>query len=260
MSEKEQPNLFKNQRKSVGEAYEEITWRRAEGFPDPNEPFQIIPELEFDAPQYYEEGVTEERPYGYVDPWFKRPHPELWPKNLEIVQVNDQQEKNSKKKKLSEFHKKESENVVKKPEIPKFRKTSNNDKVKNLGEKENISLNTSSNLSLTDKSKVPNKVFKGSANVSFNASQIGKAKRGISLDTYSFYSTHQNILDNSSLNSKVPPRKTASSVRYVPRIHNEKVMKKWSSLHNGINWYSLSPNSREKANAEMTEMIKSDFN
>lgn len=254
MSGGEQQNFFKNTRKSIGELYEEATWRRVEGFPDPNEPFKLNPDLEFDAPHFYEEGANEEKPEEYIDPWFLRPHPELRPKKLDINQPGKQKVK---KKKFSEFSK-ENKEAPKKPEPSKFKRSFNTAGCKslNLGTKENMSLNTNPNLCLIDKSNIPKSQFRPAVNVSLNATQIGKVKRGISKDTYNYYATHQNLLINSTLGGKVSPIKKPASVNYVPRIHNEKVMKKWSSLHNGANWYSLSPRSRDNANKEMTEMIK----
>ena len=52
---------------------------------------------------------------------------------------------------------------------------------------------------------------------------------------------------------------TKIKITYCPRIHNDKVMKKWEE-QSGENWYLLSPESRQKANEEMSKMIKNEIN
>jgi len=42
---------------------------------------------------------------------------------------------------------------------------------------------------------------------------------------------------------------------YIPRLYNEKIIKKWETINNK-KWYSLSPNSRAKANEEMAKIAK----
>ena len=46
---------------------------------------------------------------------------------------------------------------------------------------------------------------------------------------------------------------------YVPRMHNEKILKKWEK-ENNKNWYNLSPNSRIKANEEMSKFLNENKN
>ena len=70
--------------------------------------------------------------------------------------------------------------------------------------------------------------------------QISKIKRGVSVDTFSYYAKNKS--------KKI-------KTLYCPRIHNDKITKMWEEA-NGLKWYALSPESRQKANDEMTMMIK----
>ena len=42
-------------------------------------------------------------------------------------------------------------------------------------------------------------------------------------------------------------------------MHNEKILKKWEK-ENNKNWYNLSPNSRIKANEEMSKLLNENKN
>ena len=106
-----------------------------------------------------------------------------------------------------------------------------------------------------------------------NVNKIKSIKRGISSDTYNYYSSKNLKIRNSKnfspkafkLNKNNPSlnkpqsgknsRNNNIKVTYCPRIHTERVMKKWGEI-SGKNWYKLSPKSRFKANEEMNQMIK----
>lgn len=77
--------------------------------------------------------------------------------------------------------------------------------------------------------------YKMNTIVSKKFQKIAKVKRGVSTDTYNYYAEKNKIT-------------------YCPRMHSDKVMKAWE-LKTGTKWYSLSPESRQKANEEMTEML-----
>ena len=134
------------------------------------------------------------------------------------------------------------------------------------------------------KSNKENLSLRNSIEVSMNVNKIKNIKRGISTDTYNYYSNNKYL--RNTLNRGISPQnfncklmKTkgkeslnstflkSNSVKfskinnkeikatYCPRIHPERIMKKWGEIHN-TNWYNLSPNSRLKANEEMNQMIK----
>ena len=116
---------------------------------------------------------------------------------------------------------------------------------------------------------------RNSLEISMNINKIKSIKRGISSDTYNYYSSKNLKMRNSTDKSFSPKalkinknnpslnkpesgknsRKNNIKVTYCPRIHPERVMKKWGEV-SGKNWYKLSPNSRFKANEEMNQMIK----
>jgi hypothetical protein len=118
--------------------------------------------------------------------------------------------------------------------------------------------------------------------VSMNVNKIKTLKRGISTDTYNYYPNNKSLSNSTnrgispqefhlklfktkgkeSLNNSIIKPKSANflklnvnKITYCPRIHPERVMKKWGEV-SGKNWYKLSPNSRFKANEEMNQMIK----
>lgn len=78
--------------------------------------------------------------------------------------------------------------------------------------------------------------YRMSVSVSSKFQKIAKVKRGVSTDTYNYYAEKNKL-------------------SYCPRIHKDKVMKAWENKK-GIKWYTLSPESRQRANEEMTEMLK----
>ena len=102
----------------------------------------------------------------------------------------------------------------------------------------------SSSHSVSLKTLSSNKPFKVSVSKQFN--KITAVKRGISTDTYKFYEGKEKKI------SKI-------KITYCPRIHNDKVMKKWEEK-TGEKWYLLSPESRQRANEEMSKMIKNKTN
>ena len=102
----------------------------------------------------------------------------------------------------------------------------------------------SASLSVSLKNLSLNKTFKVSVSKQFN--KISKVKRGVSTDTYKYYANKEKKI-------------TKIKITYCPRIHNDKVMKKWEE-QSGENWYLLSPESRQKANEEMSKMIKNEIN
>ena len=152
--------------------------------------------------------------------------------------------------------------------------------LKSIYDKKNITKIKKYTKSKNDKENLP---FRNSIEVSMNVNKIKKIKRGISTDTYNYYSNNK-ILRN-SLNRGISPKQfnfkllkakgkeslnssfiKSHSVKvcklnkeikatYCPRIHPERIMKKWGEIHNK-NWYNLSPKSRLKANEEMNQMIK----
>ena len=115
------------------------------------------------------------------------------------------------------------------------------------------------------------KNFKRNGKITKNFDEAKKLKRGISADTYNYYSKKENKnLDNKNNNNNNKKEKPKSvhhkssnliskvnqnHASYIPRLYNEKIIKKWETLNNK-KWYSLSPNSRAKANEEMAKIAK----
>ena len=124
--------------------------------------------------------------------------------------------------------------------------------------------------------------YRNAITVSMNVNKIKTIKRGISTDTYNYYSNNKSLRNSTnrgispqefhpklyktkgkeSLNTSIIKPKSANflklnvnKITYCPRIHPERIMKKWGEIHNK-NFYDLSPNSRIKANEEMSKMIK----
>lgn len=91
-----------------------------------------------------------------------------------------------------------------------------------------------------------------SVSVSHKFNQIAKNKRGVSTDTFTFYANKNEEKENRKFKSK---SKSKIKITYCPRIHNDKVMKQWEEK-NSLKWYTLSPTSRQRANDEMTTMMK----
>jgi hypothetical protein len=144
----------------------------------------------------------------------------------------------------------------------------------------NKNVNHSTKISQSKKDPVLNKKdlsknFKRNAKITGNFDEAKKLKRGISTDTYNYYSKKQNKnmdiknnTNNNNNNNKREKPKSASNkttnlinkvnqktYSYIPRLYNEKVIKKWETINNK-KWYSLSPNSRAKANEEMAKIAK----
>ena len=156
---------------------------------------------------------------------------------------------------------KELINIFNKNEINKNNKKPKSKRLNNNSSKENI--------------LQPKIQCRNSLEVSMNMNKIKSIKRGISSDTYNYYSSKNLKVRNSTGNNFSPKafkfnknnpsinkpqsgknsRKNNIKVTYCPRIHNERVMKKWGEV-SGKNWYKLSPKSRFKANEEMSQMIK----
>ena len=61
------------------------------------------------------------------------------------------------------------------------------------------------------------------------------------------------------LNRNYSGSNVSNNTLYVPRMHNEKILKKWEK-ENNKNWYNLSPNSRIKANEEMSKLLNENKN
>jgi len=155
--------------------------------------------------------------------------------------------------------------------------------LKSIYDKKNITKAKNSKLK-NDKLNKENLSFRNSITVSMNVNKIKNIKRGISTETYNYYSNNKSL--RNSLNRGISPQEFHSKLlktkgkeslnssfikphsvkfpklnnkeikaTYCPRIHPERIMKKWGEIHNK-NWYNLSPNSRLKANEEMNQMIK----
>ena len=155
--------------------------------------------------------------------------------------------------------------------------------LKSIYDKKNITKAKNSKLK-NDKLNKENLSFGNSITVSMNVNKIKNIKRGISTETYNYYSNNKSL--RNSLNRGISPQEFHSKLlktkgkeslnssfikphsvkfpklnnkeikaTYCPRFHPERIMKKWGEIHNK-NWYNLSPNSRLKANEEMNQMIK----
>ena len=179
--------------------------------------------------------------------------------NLQIKIENELKENNLNNSVENYTLPKELTNIFNKNEINKNNKKPKSKKLNNNLSKENI---------LEPKSQ-----YRNSVEVSMNVNKIKSIKRGISSDTYNYYSSKNLKIRNSKnfspkafkLNKNNPSlnkpqsgknsRNNNIKVTYCPRIHTERVMKKWGEI-SGKNWYKLSPKSRFKANEEMNQMIK----
>ena len=135
-------------------------------------------------------------------------------------------------------------------ENSKFKSKVNNKVI--TREKRGISSETTFNIhsKLNEKNthnKINNNKYKNALNDV--KSNIPKIQRSKSVKAKNMQINYKNNI-NINIGGKVP----SSYSTYVPRLYNDKIMKKWEEIHKK-NWYKLSPRSRAIANEEM-EKIK----
>ncbi|MCQ2816343.1 MAG: hypothetical protein MJ252_03655 [archaeon] len=100
------------------------------------------------------------------------------------------------------------------------------------------------NQSYYEQSQMNN--FKPEVNVSLKVKKYGKRKRGISLDTFDFYSENEKYLEDDTNSKRI-------KITSCPKFNDENILKRWEYEH-GVKWCCLSPDSRRKANKEMEKM------
>ena len=227
--------------------------------------FEFDPQFEFDAPQWSntledDTRISSSAMEENIDPWFLTLHKQNHTEKRKTQPANV-----PKKKNFQQFQK---DNHIqfdkKKPQAKKLDNSFNAGAV-NLDisriTQTNLTINNTNDTSIggnksytftknTNQGNRKSNVYKPDLKVTLGVAKCSKVKRGISVDTYEFYENNDSFLDEK--------KKKDKKNNYCPRIHSDKVLKKWEQEH-GVKWYSLSPNSRQKANKEM-DQIASNMN